>query len=92
MGDQGKAEHISHGLELLDRKTLKVTGVQEVISFQETQVQLITLEGGLTILGQDLHIIEFNLDQGFLSMVGTVSCMDYQVTGRKQNLWKRLFR
>ena len=45
---------LPHKLTLNDRKTLSVTGVTEVVSFDDTAIVLGTVDGILEVLGQDL--------------------------------------
>ena len=45
-----------HRLEILNRGTGGVTGIQDVVSFDENQIILDTDMGLLTIKGKSLHV------------------------------------
>ena len=47
-------EHLPHKLQLNERKKLTMTGVTEVVSFDETAVVLQTSLGLLIVQGQQL--------------------------------------
>ena len=49
-------EHLPHKLQLNERKKLTMTGVTEVVSFDETAVVLQTSLGLLIVQGQQLQL------------------------------------
>lgn len=51
-----------HKLSLDERKKLTVSGVGEVVSFEENAVVLRTSRGTLLVRGQDLHLKTLSLD------------------------------
>ncbi len=67
----------SHSVIVDNRKNITVTGVSEVLSFDENTVITVTLMGELTIKGESLHISGFNRDSGDLSVDGKVSAFAY---------------
>lgn len=84
---------LPHGLTLEDRQKMSVSGVNDVIHFDETQVILSTSQGMLTIRGSDLHVDQLSLDSGELRLTGTVEMLEYDdrtVSGG--GLLGRLFR
>lgn len=68
---------LPHGMTLQDRKKMSVSGVNDVVSFDETQVVLSTSLGTLTIRGADLHVDQLSLDSGELRLTGMVELMEY---------------
>ena len=44
-----------HGFVLENRKNLVLTGVREVIGFDEKSVEIITVLGGLSIRGENMN-------------------------------------
>ena len=85
-----------HRLHLADRKHLTVTGVQDVLSFDVSEVQLETTLGMLTIRGSELHVQRLTLEKGEVDVTGKVDSLTYSDVGtyRKQgeSLLARLFR
>lgn len=51
-----KVVNISHKLILDNRKEASVTGVKDVISFDEKEILLQTADGKLQIRGSGLHV------------------------------------
>ena len=82
-----------HSIMLDDREHMTVTGVTEVLSFDEQLVILETCNEQLTVQGSDMHIEKLNLDNGELSLSGTVTALEYTdgLSARKAGLWSRLF-
>ncbi len=79
-----------HKLTLSDRRELSLTGVTEVISFDENAVALKTSMGLLTIHGRDLQLKNLSLDGGQVAVEGTVSAFIYEEP-RKGGTLRRLF-
>lgn len=79
-----------HKLTLNERKSLTMTGVIEVVSFDENTVVLKTALGLLSIHGQDLQLKNLSLDGGQLAVEGTISAFIYEQP-RKGGALRRLF-
>lgn len=83
-------EPLPHRLTLEERKKLTVTGVTEVISFEETEVSLQTGMGLLTVQGSQLQLKNLSLEGGQVEVEGTVCALTYEQT--RQGGWlSRLF-
>lgn len=81
-------EQLPHKLTLSDRKTLTMTGVTEVVSFDDTAVVLQTALGTLLVQGQQLQLKTLSLDGGQVEVLGTVSALSYEEP-RATGGWKR---
>lgn len=84
-----------HKLQLTDRASMTVTGVRDVLSFDESEVLLETTMGRLRICGSDLHVKRLMLDKGEVDIQGKADSMTYSQGGGKQqgeSLLARLFR
>ena len=82
-----------HLMTLSDRRSLSVTGVQDVDSFDETTVILYTEQGELTVKGTGLHINRLNIETGDLTMEGYVESLQYtEVHTRSGGFFGKLFR
>lgn len=88
MEEQG----IRHSLSLEGRRALRVTGVEEVESFDETAVVLSTVQGVLVVRGEGLHIEALSLDGGELKLNGEVDSLTYEAERSAGGLFSRLFR
>lgn len=83
----------SHNLLLEDRKKLKLTGVTDVDSFDESAATAYTVLGELQIAGEDLRVLSFNTDTGELLLAGTVLSLCYSDNApKKAGLFARLLR
>lgn len=84
-------QQFPHKLTLNERKNLTMTGVTEVVSFEETAVVLKTGLGVLTIQGQDLKLKTLSLEGGQVAVDGEISSLIYEQP-REGGLWQRLWR
>ncbi len=66
-----------HNLVMEDRKTLSITGVCDVDSFDESTIIVFTDMGELTVRGFDLHIKNLNIEAGEVSLEGKISSLSY---------------
>lgn len=78
MQENGKALKRKHNLIMEDRKTLTLTGISDVDSFDEQTVVLITDIGELIIKGDSLQIKGFSVESGELSLEGRIDSLSYQ--------------
>ena len=83
-------EHLPHKLQLSERKTLSMTGVTEVVSFDENTVVLQTSLGLLIVQGQQLSLQNLSLEGGQVAVDGSISALSYEEP--RQSGWRRLFR
>lgn len=86
----------SHRLMLNDRKTIQITGVIDVVSFDAQEIILETECGLLLIKGQELHMSHLTLEKGEVNVDGTVDSLTYSDTAKTsekaENFFGRLFR
>ena len=85
-----------HACLLQNRAAANLTGVREVVSFDENQVVMDTDLGLLTLKGKDLHVSRLSVEKGEVDVTGTVDSMAYSSNEayRKagQSFFVRLFR
>ena len=84
-------EQMPHRLALLERKKLTVTGVAEVISFEDTSVILQTGMGTLTVQGSTLQLKTLSLEGGQVEVDGSVSALAYEEPRQTAGWKRRLF-
>ena len=78
-----------HKLTLNQRETLTMTGVAEVIHFDENAVELHTQLGTLIVQGSDLKLKTLSPEGGQVTVHGHVSALLYEEP--RQSLRRRLF-
>lgn len=72
----------NHKLTMVDRGTVQMTGVNEVISFDTSEIVLETSEGLLMIRGDNLHVNHLTLEKGEVNVDGSVDSLVYS-NGKK---------
>ena len=77
-----------HKLTMCDRRQLTMTGVSEVVSFDDTVVVLRTELGTLVIQGEQLQLKTLSLEGGQVAVEGSVSALHYEQT-RQGGGWLR---
>ena len=83
---------LPHKLSLNERKNLTMTGVTEVVSFDDTAVILRTALGTLVVQGRDLQLKTLSLDGGQVAVDGNISALNYEESKPAGSLFGRLFR
>lgn len=91
MGDLFMEERENHSLSLLNREDMKLSGIKDVDSFNETEIIAVTAYGDLSIRGDMLHVEELNLDTGDMKISGKVDALVYTDTKKGSGIFKRLF-
>lgn len=82
-------QRLPHRLSLNERNELSMTGVTEVVSFDDTAVVLRTQLGTLMIHGQQLQLKTLSLEGGQVAVDGNISALIYEEP--KQGFsWRRL--
>ena len=84
-------ERLPHKLTLNEREHLTMTGVTEVLRFDETSVVLKTVLGILEVQGQELKLKTLSLEGGQMAVDGHISALLYEEP-REGSLWQRLWR
>lgn len=67
----------AHACRLENRSAASLTGVREVVSFDENQVVVDTDMGLLTIKGKELHVSRLMVEKGELEVDGQVDSLAY---------------
>ncbi len=86
---------VKHTLTIEKREQVSVTGVMEVISFDEEAIVAETEMGILIIRGMNLHVNKLNLEAGELAVDGdiiNVSYEDQAAFGKGKSILSKLFK
>ena len=83
---------LPHKLTLNERKSLTMTGVTEVVSFDDTAVVLHTCLGTLEIQGQQLQLKTLSIDGGQVAVEGHISALYYEEPRPAGGFWSRLLK
>jgi sporulation protein YabP len=85
----------AHAVTLDNRERAVITGVQDVDSFNETEVMLISDVGPITVVGRDLHVSKLNLDEGQLIIEGVIVAVEYcedKIRDKHTSVLARIFK
>ena len=91
-------ENISqnHGISINERKSIYITGVLKVDSFDEEEFLLETTMGYLAIKGQNLEIVKLDTKDGIISIKGSFVSMSYieelKKMNKENNIFTKLFK
>ena len=80
-----------HSISLEDRRTLNISGVERVDSFDEHEIVMLTSGGSLIIRGSDMHMGKLDLVSGEATVTGLVTELCYEEVAPSGSLWARLF-
>ena len=80
---------LPHKLTLNQREDLTLTGVTEVVSFDDTTVFLKTHLGTLPVQGQELVLKTLSVEGGQVAVSGHVSSLFYEEP-RPAGFWRRI--
>ncbi len=84
----------AHEIAIRGRRSMNISGVSELISFDEGSVTAATVCGELTVDGSELHIGTFDTERGILSIDGNICGIFYddepkESAPRKRRLFGR---
>ena len=85
---QGKTNR-PHSLAMENREKAALTGVNEVIAFDENQVVLMTESGEIALTGENLHVTRLMLEEGQLTVEGRVDSIFYTQRQARRGLFRR---
>ncbi|EKY27238.1 sporulation protein YabP [Clostridium celatum] len=90
-----KIEENKGNIVLENRQKMTLTGVLEVISFDDEKIFLNTKLGNLTIKGSDLKMNKLDVQNGDIIIMGNISYIVYSgkdIKKEKQSLIEKLFK
>ena len=79
-----------HSLVLAIRNKLSLSGVNDVLGFNEETVSVNTSMGDLIIRGTQLHINKLNLDTGEVEIDGKINSLQYTESKSNKSFMQRL--
>ena len=74
---QDKTVKQNHNMILENRKSLSISGITDVDSFDEREIILYTQLGELTIQGRELHIDAMSVETGNMTITGDIWALIY---------------
>ena len=77
--DNTTINNYNHSVSLLERKTLVITGVKKIETFDKLHFILETTMGFMVIKGNDLELIKLDTLAGNVTIKGTIDSISYIV-------------
>lgn len=91
MSDEAK-EFKNQNIIIESREKMLITGVRDVVSFNENGVKLNTTLGALLIRGEDMSVDKLNVQTGELNVRGHVSGLVYSDDSGGRSVISRIFK
>ena len=88
----------NHGITLVERKNLIVTGVKKIENFDDEEFLMETSMGFLIVKGEELELIKLDTIKGNVSIKGTIKGLNYiediknKDKNKEQGIFNRLFK
>ena len=82
MEEKQTAVALTHRIAVTGRHTGTITGVSDVLSFDEGEIILETEQGMLMIKGKDLHVNRLTLERGEVDIEGQIDSFTYSDAGQ----------
>ena len=91
---EGKMDFKAQNILVENRNKVTITGVEQVESFNENTIILITVKGGMTIKGEGLNVGKLNLDDGNVKIDGIINGIIYndKDSSQKGSLIGKIFK
>ena len=94
MGEEKR--NARHTVIMEKREQISITGVDDVLSFDEEGIICETDMGILVIRGMNLHVNKLSLENGELFIDGEIDSLEYSDTAGgmkgKGSLWGKIFK
>ena len=86
-------ESTGHNIKIFNRKRVEIDGVQDVKSFDERQVCLLTVRGEMVLDGDGFQIEKLDIDAGAVHIAGEVLSIRYvlEEAATNRGFFSRLF-
>lgn len=90
---ENKIKFKNQNITIEDRKKILVTGVEQVENFNDNTIILTTINGGITIKGEELNISKLNVEDGNVKIQGKINGVNYSSRDlSSKNILEKLFK
>ena len=92
---EGAKRDTRHKVILEDRERMSITGILDVLSFDEESIIAETEKGMLILRGSNIHVGKLNLDDGEVTVDGMIDNIEYSeggITKGKNSFLNRIFK
>ncbi len=96
MAEERKRSGGKHSVTMEQREQITITGIIDVLSFDEESILVDTDQGLLILRGSNLHVGRLNLDEGEVFVDGLIDSLEYsdggQFSKNKGSFLARVFK
>ena len=96
MAETNSNSNSKHTIIMTERERLAITGIVDVISFDEEMILAETQMGVLVLKGSNLHVNRLSVEKGHLDIEGTIDSLNYEeqhsLSKNKASLLSKLFK
>ena len=95
MDKDNNISNYNHSINLLERKTLVITGVKKIDNFDNNHFLLDTTMGYMIVKGEGLELIKLDTLSGNVTIKGSINSIEYIVETKKSkedSIFSRLFK
>lgn len=86
----------THSININERKSISISGVKKIDSFDDLEFLLETNMGYIVIKGKDLEIVKLDTYQGNVSIKGRINSLNYMESNNKkekdEGMFSKLFK
>ena len=92
--DENKKDTAIHRVVMEGRQSLRVSGVEDVESYDDDTVVIYTVDGTMTVKGMDFRINKLSIEDGELEIDGDVDSILYSDSRKEEHggFFGRIFR
>ncbi|MFI3209942.1 MAG: YabP/YqfC family sporulation protein [Peptostreptococcaceae bacterium] len=84
---------MEHNVNLIERKSLTISGVEHIYSFNDKKVEVKTSVGQMIIEGENLDMGKLSIDDNIIDIKGIINSITYSKERKsKENIVKRIFK
>ena len=91
MSESNFIENGRNNIIIENREKAIISGVTEVLAFDECQVSMDTVLGRLKIEGDGLHVEKLSLDIGEIALSGRIDGIEYMGKSKEKSFWSKIF-
>lgn len=84
---------MEHSINLKDRCSLVISGVDHIYSFNDKKIEVLTSAGRLIVEGEGLDMNKLNIEESIISVEGTVNSLIYAKEKKpEEKFLKKVFK
>lgn len=93
---ENNIDNFNHAINLIERKSMLVTGVKKIDNFDSEEFLMDTVMGYLIVKGKDLELLKLDTMQQTVSIKGQINSMAYMENNKSKDketsIINRLFK